>query len=281
MCVRDRAYILIGHQDLFLPFLHSTAGGIGSMLFLVCTPVGFGRIISWTWGLWLVPFSFGSRQLRIESLTLMIRSLEEKLARAGHARGLCLDKSELERLETERSLVRNSTPIQIVLSNVAFVLLFPAGFLVAVLILVRLATNQLMWCLNAVLPVGVGALVQGVQASVALGWCGWGICSDFVYDAVLMLYFVVATFTGLDLIAQRHAPHNQDASDCWAIGGAVLLSGTKLLLSCSVPVAVRLLELDTMNQLDIELYLGINLWFKNPTILQICLLYTSPSPRDS
>eukprot|EP00656_Telonema_subtile_P005338 TRINITY_DN12426_c0_g1_i1.p1 TRINITY_DN12426_c0_g1~~TRINITY_DN12426_c0_g1_i1.p1 ORF type:complete len:358 (-),score=67.79 TRINITY_DN12426_c0_g1_i1:104-1177(-) len=257
------AHVWCGHTDLFLPFLHSSAGGIGSLLFLACTPVGFGRLVSWSWSLWR-PLMFKPRALVLESLDLRLMSLKEKRGWLEAGKELDGIQEQVARLDARRVIVAGSGPLQTVVWDLAFILLFPAAFLLALLTLVRLVTNQVSWLLALLLPAQL--LQIGLSVQEQLGICYWGICTEFVYDAALMLYFVTATFTGFEALTQRQKL--RPASDSWAVANVVLRCGAKVVLSCSVPVAVRLLDLQAMHQLEIERFLGLNVWFQSEIVLQ-------------
>lgn len=170
-------------------------------------------------------------------------------------------QNEISQLQTKMAQVAATSPWRVALSNLAFVLLFPAAFIMALLILFRLVTNQLFSILTLILPTSL------IQTSLILldrcGLCGFGICTEFVFDASLMVYFVMASFTGFEALQRpRH-----EGSSSWAVAGAVLRSGAKLLLSCSLPVAIKLLELKAMDELGLEIYMGKNLWFQSNLVL--------------
>ena len=91
---------------------------------------------------------------------------------------------------------------------------------------------------------------------VPLGLCRFGLCWEYMFDAGLLLYFVAATFSGLNnrfSAEQRQqrasSKANVDGVDAfsaaeiegWAIAGAAMHAAVKILLTCSLPVAIRLL----------------------------------------
>lgn len=167
---------------------------------------------------------------------------------------------------------------QVLASNTAFVVCSALCCTMPILIILRIVTSQLYHLLQLLLPAIL--LETGVEIQEMLSFCRWGFCSDFVYDAILLLYFVTATFAGLNVSRLK-----QRAEDDWAIATAVVQAGAKLLLCCSVPVVVRLLgeralwlhrlglicvrlvDLKTMYSLDIERHMGVNVWFQYPLLL--------------
>ena len=177
-------------------------------------------------------------------------------------------EAEVERrtkhLEEERRFLSTSNLAWRILRNVCFVVVLPLSVLLAALTVVHLTYNQLTALVILVTPPSLLGRIAWLASAVdylieiLIDNRKWRL----LYENLLLFYFIAATFMGYHHTARSGMWHTLLPSRVFQID---LLSSTQLLvfrtggyllLSSSLPIVVRLLDMEGLVRLAIEPFLS-------------------------
>jgi len=186
----------------------------------------------------------------------------------GESEGNALCEADIERrtkpLIEERRVLTTSNLARGILRNLCFVVVLPLSVLLAALTVVHLTYNQLTALVVLVTPPSLLARIAWLAGAmdflieILLDNRKWRL----LYENLLLFYFIAATFVGYNHTVRSGVwhtllPTRMFQTDLLSSTQLVVFrTGGYLLLSSSLPIVVRLLDMEGLVKLAIEPFLS-------------------------